>query len=150
MSTTKECGQRRRGKGTMEEVNQNRARLLTDDEAHNSILQLQAWAKAKYGERQFAYYVRNHIWRSDRTRSGRRKSTGSYYTSVRSWNECPVITKDEYDANVADGKKAEVYAFMGRRRGISFDTYEVKQIADGWQDYLARLCCCDDSSSPTS
>lgn len=112
---------------------------MTNDPIRVAISTLQEWAKGKYGEQEYAYYRVNHFWRESRTASGRSRNDGCYAAICRPWQEQPRITKEEYDANVRAGNDEATRAFLGKRRGGNFYTYERRQVKDGWQDELQKL-----------
>lgn len=105
---------------------------MDDNEALVIISQLQDWAQKKFGEREFKYYRVTHRWSQSK---GRPRNDGAYYTSSGSRYE---ISQEEYEAGLAAGKREELKAFMGKRKGGWFDTCERKQVKDGWQDVLAK------------
>lgn len=109
------------------------------DEMFNSRLAgLIEIAKTKFGEAVYEYRKIEHHWSSDRTRSGRAKSSGSYYTTISGPGNS-VITKEEYEANVAQGEQDNADAFMLRKRGGYYYTYRRKVLVDGWREHLTKI-----------
>ena len=87
-------------------------------------------ARAEYGETEYTYFKQVHRW------SGSRRS-GAYYTSVTNRGE--PITQEQYEDGLAQGKKDEVDAFMGRRKGMDYYTYEREISKRGWREHLIEL-----------
>src|SRR5882672_2575713 len=61
-------------------------------------------AKTKFGEAIYEYRKIEHHWASDRTRNGRAKTSGSYYTTISGPGNA-IVTKEEYEANVTQGEQ---------------------------------------------
>jgi hypothetical protein len=87
-------------------------------------------ARMCFGETEYRYYKLAHVWHGTRR-------NGSYFSSAT--NKGTPITKEQYDANVAQGKKDSVDAFMERRKGLTYYTYEREVSKNGWYEELSNL-----------
>lgn len=119
-------------------ITAERAHELADAEFDQALARLILLAKAKFGDGVYEYLKVEHNWSSDTTSKGRTKRTGRYHTTISGPGNS-ICTKEEYDANVAQGEQDNTDAFMCRKRGGYYYTYRRKVITDGWFEHLVKI-----------
>lgn len=92
---------------------------------------LVALARAEFGEAEFTYSKSQVSWVSSRKRGEK----GSHFRTVTGGSP---ISKEEYDANIAEAKRIGLEAFMGRYQRSYWD-YDKKLARPGWREKLIEI-----------
>lgn len=92
---------------------------------------LVAMARAEFGEAKFAYSKSHVSWVAGRKRGEK----GSHFRTVSGGTP---ISKEEYDANIAEAKRIGLEAFMGRYQRSYWD-YDKKLSRPGWRERLIEM-----------
>ena len=90
-----------------------------------------ALAREQHGEREYEYRRFSHNWSSPRKRGAR----GRWYTDIGG----TVISKEEYEANLEQGKTDSSLAFRGKLTKSHYYDYRREKAKDGWQDALITI-----------
>lgn len=92
---------------------------------------LVALARAEFGEAEFTYSKSHVSWVSSRKRGEK----GSHFRTITGGTP---ISKEEYDANIAEAKRVGLEAFMGRYQRSYWD-YDKKLSRSGWREKLVEM-----------
>mgnify|MGYP001609525821 FL=1 len=94
----------------------------------STLEQVIAEYRAQHGEPAFRYYKKYVVW------SKFRRKPGYHVTPIGDGDE---VTREEYEANIAESKRQRGEAFMGRLPH-SYWEYGQKMIRDGWREALIK------------
>lgn len=91
-----------------------------------SIEQVIAEYKAAHGEPEYRYHKRYMRW------SKERRKPGNHWSPI---GDGPEVTREEYEANLAQSKRDAGEAFMGRLPRDYWEYYR-RMSKDGWRERL--------------
>ena len=91
-----------------------------------------ALAKEQHGEREYKYTRIAHRWSSSRKRGQK----GQYWTTIGGGE---TVTREDYEANVAQGNVDSTAAFRGKLTKMIYYHYHREKVGDGWQDALIAI-----------
>lgn len=99
------------------------------EELSSALSRLIAVARSEFGETQWRYEKKLISWIRFRRRPG------SHSTPI---GDGEPVTKEEYDANIAESKRRDLEAFMGRYPQ-SYTRYDKKISTPGWRERLIEM-----------
>jgi hypothetical protein len=86
-------------------------------------------ARIEFGETEWLYFKKDVRW------SQRGRRSGSHFIAI---GDGTPVTREEYEAGVAEGKRCQFEAFMGRYPR-SYVLYEKKIAKSGWREELIKI-----------
>ena len=90
-----------------------------------------ALAREQHGEREYTYRRVLHSWHSSRKRGQK----GSWYSTIG----IDPVTREDYEANRAQGKADSFAALRGELNKTRYYDYWRDKERDGWQDALIAI-----------
>lgn len=90
--------------------------------------QIIAKYRSQHGEPEYRYFKKLVVWTKFR------REPGYHCTPIGDGTE---ISKEEYEANIADSARFCTEAFMGRLPQ-SYWKYDRKMVKDGWREILVK------------
>lgn len=102
---------------------------LTAEQIACALSSLVELARKEFGETQWRYSKKQVTWSRFRNRPG------SHFVPCGEGDE---VTQAEYDANIAESKRLEVEAFMGRCKH-SYVRYDKNIAVPGWRERLVEM-----------
>ena len=101
-------------------------------ECSESLLNSLKGFQELWGEAEYKYYALPISYQR-----GRGRKPGKHFTPVTGWSRHE-ITREEYEANVAEGDRDAVEAFMGRLKR-NYTSYRRRVEGPGWREKLKAM-----------